>query len=375
MRFLLGAFFFGFAAWTTLTGDGLAVELERNGKVYDIFTPLPDGATFTGKGIDRKAHVKGVDISMRLIQDDFADCNQLVSERDSAWYHRGYISDAIKGGSKKECMLSLGNNGGGDYSFIDSRYIWLDMCDCYVAYHLAVKQGAEDIPDLTPLRLALRYSPDKPIPLERLNVDLEINKDWVEAFQIFKERGFRAELVFKILDDSVDILVGSRQLSDRYAEIIADLYGVSVSALKARDVATPDWGFDVETGYPLYKASPQDFASHVSTCYQNGKYWRDCQVNFHQEMGCRMTEGWKYACTYEGQGQDGQSYAKFGDLCWWEPRGDLPMLVGVGDSMEKTVQLPTQKLAAKQDVEYCNDKDWRETLQRDGTPIPARLLK
>lgn len=192
--------------------------------------------------------------------------------------------------------------------------------------------------------------------------------------------------MFALLIDSAHISLGPRDLRDRYAQLLAKTYGTSLNNVKNGPSPTATWGYDVETGYPLHAASPQDFARNLSTCYQNEKFWKSCKLNFHQEQGCRMTKNWRIACrAYGDTGTD----PAIGDLCFWEPRGDLPMLVGGGN--EKTVMLPdanagkktkttkTTKKKAQSDVAYCPDEgisSWRDFMhdsKQQGFTVPTGL--
>ncbi|WP_152599629.1 hypothetical protein [Hoeflea sp. BAL378] len=369
--------------WSMAAVDTAALEIWRNQTRYEIDVPLPNGASFKKAGVDRKASIRGVDINLRLIQDTYPNCGKLVAERESAGWERNYSS--LPGNRKvsaRECSTQI---YGPTRITIKSHYIWLDMCQCFAAIHFAYPDGLDDtFEEISPPILAALRNPTRAPRKGKPLTGYELDPDWLEAFAIFRKRGFPAALVYNILGDTAHIALGARGLGDRYAEELARLYGTSAKEVKDGDAASASWFFDLETGFAIHSASPQQIASKLSSCYRKRDYWTACKLNYHQEKGCRMTASWKKVCgAYMKPGMS----TMIGDLCFWEPRGDLPMLGG-GDTREKTVALPSgkkakapsrKKVAARSEVPYCEDDGyagWRPYLRelRDrGDGVPAGL--
>ncbi|KJS12287.1 MAG: hypothetical protein VR78_11930 [Hoeflea sp. BRH_c9] len=380
---MLACHFFAVIGLLFACNGSHALELSRNGTRYQVDVPLPGGARFQSSGVDRKAKVNGVTINLRMIQDTYPDCKALVYERRVRVGKKGYDSDdesAVL--TKRECQLHQWNSDTNEH--IISHYIWMDICACYAAVHFSYPLKLMDRHEKVsaPINLALRRASSSKAQ-KTVRKD-GFDEDWIEAIGIFKKRGFSASQVHALLQDSAHISLGPRDLLDRYATLLAKMYGTSVNKVKNGPAAGPLWAYDMETGYPLHAASPQEFARNLSTCYQADKYWKSCKLNFHQELGCRMTKSWQIICrAYLDPGTDGM----IGDLCFWEPRGDLPVLVGGGYKNEKSVMLPgakpagktAKKKVAQSKVPYCKDEgphSWRDFMRssrRNGKTIPSGL--
>ncbi|MDP2732090.1 MAG: hypothetical protein Q8O63_03105 [Hoeflea sp.] len=375
--------------WSVTGAESWALEIWRNQTRYEIDIPLPRGARFKKAGVDRKVSISGIDISMRLIQDTYSNCAKLALEREMSWSKRHYTS--LPGNrivTKRECGTSLYH--GRTKTSILTRYIWLDMCQCYSAIHFAYPEALRSrLDEITAPILAALRNPSKAPRQGKPLTGYELDEDWLEAFAIFKKRGFPVALVYNILGDTAHIALGPEDLKQRYAEQLASLYGTSVKQVKDGDAASASWFYDLETGFAIGNARPQEIASKMSSCYRNLEYWKFCKLNFHQEKGCRMSASWKKVCG--AYGKEGMS-PMIGDLCFWEPRGDLPMLGG-GDTREKTVALPSGKtgkakapakktaVVAPSQIPYCEDDGyggWRNYLkylrdQGDGIPSGLKL--
>ncbi|OCW57551.1 hypothetical protein [Hoeflea olei] len=375
-------------AWLAGGGRGAALELERNGTRYEIALPLPKGTKISRSGVDRRFSVNGIGVSMRLIQDSYSECGKLTSERESNGFKRNHTSLPFTAViTPRECSTQLYSP---ERVTTKTHYVWLDMCQCYAAIHFSYADGERKrFEQVSPPILAALRKPSSAGSKGKAPTGLELDSDWLEAFRIFKKRGFPAALVYNILGDTAHIALGAAGLSDRYAEELARLYGTSVKDVKDGKAASASWFYDLETGFAIGSASPQQIASNLSSCYRNYDYWRACKLNYHQEQGCRLTKAWKTVCgAYMKEGMS----QMIGDLCFWEPRGDLPMLAGA-DTREKSVMLPGGKKVAKapgkkkkkvkqaaaSNVPYCADDGpggWRDylTYLRDkGEGVPAGL--
>ena len=380
----------GLAALSSLLflGQSQALELTRNGTRYQVDVPLPGGARFQASGVDRKARVNGISINLRLIQDSYPNCEALIDERRVSAGKKGYDADdesAVR--TKRECQLYQRSRDGDEQ--IVSHYVWMEICGCYAAVHFSYPYRLHNRLEKVsaPVLLALRRGSSAKAS-ESVRTD-GLDEDWIEAIAIFKKRGFSASMVHALLADSAHISLGQSGLMERYTRLLAKTYGTSVKKVMNGPAPTAVWAYDVETGYQLHAAGPQDFARNLSTCYQTEKFWKSCKLNFHQEQGCRMTKSWKIACRAYG---DAGTDPAIGDLCFWEPRGDLPVLVGGGYKNEKSVMLPgakktakatktksSKKKAARSDVAYCPDEgiaSWRDFMRNSvaqGFSVPSGL--
>ncbi|OCW56683.1 hypothetical protein [Hoeflea olei] len=362
----------------SMTAD--ALELSRNGKTYSFDLALPKGVAFKARGVDRVLRYRGIDISLRLIQDEYADCGQLVSERERRMFDRGqYVSDAGTIISQKECEVSLFGPKGASLS----SYIYLEICQCYVAIHLTYPNDvAFDavVPVISGFGDA--FSNRRKIP-ETATVAETVEPDWKEAFDIFRQRNLTAQLAYNIYSQSTSFALASERETKAAVTYLASLFGISDYDVQNGFSGGIDWVYDVETGKALYEMSPQAIARSISSCYKRGNPGANCSLNYHQEMGCRMTKKWAELCSTP----DRPGISGIYDLCWGEPRGDMPMLPVVADNAERSVQLPTNgkggkgakakgeavtKNTEKVAVAYCDDDIWRQYYARTPSDsIPA----
>ncbi|KGF67508.1 hypothetical protein LL06_21935 [Hoeflea sp. BAL378] len=362
----------------SLTAD--ALELTRNGKTFGFDAKLPKGVKIRNKGVDRLLAYKGVEISVRLIQDHYADCGQLVREREDRMSRNGgYVADAGTVVSQKECRISLYGAGGA----IDSTYTFLDACKCYAAMHVTYPDGVEIGTAATLVSALARALASRPEIPSNAAVAETIDKDWKEAFDIFRKRKLTAQLAYGIYVQSATFALQTEREGKAVLTYLAGRFGIPEAKIRNEYAAGIDWFFDVETGKPLYGLSPQEIARTISSCYAKGHPGQHCKLAYHQEMGCRMTRKWATLCSTSLR----QGFGGVADLCWGEPRGDMPMLPVVKDSAERSVQLPnsgkgtqveTAKVAKKpveEAIPYCDDNDWRSFYaERGNRGIPQGLL-
>ena len=369
----------GFASLLfSLTAD--ALELSRNGKNYEFGVNLPKGAKLRTRGADRLLSYKGIEISIRLIQDQYADCGQLVRERERRMSSRGgYVPDAGTVISPKECRISLYGEGGA----IDSTYTFLDACKCYAAMHVTYPNGVEFGTGATLVSALARALASRPETPRNATVAETIDPDWKEAFDIFRKRKLTAQLAYGIYMQSATFALQTEREGKAVLTYLAGRFGIPEAKIRNEYAAGIDWFFDVETGKPLYGLSPQEIARTISSCYAKGHPGQHCKLAYHQEMGCRMTRKWATLCSTSLR----QGFGGVADLCWGEPRGDMPMLPVVKDNAERSVELPKAKKgvqlkpakkarkSAANDVATCDDALWRSFYaERGNRGIPQGLL-
>jgi CHAT domain-containing protein/TPR repeat protein len=123
--------------------SALALEIYRNSKRYDIAATLPDGIDFTPDRIDRKFSFGGVEGNLRLIQDDYGSCGELIEERAQNWIKHGFSQSSNRHTSRKECSIAIRNPDTGEVAV--SYYVQVDACACFAAVHFRfdVSQGAQ----------------------------------------------------------------------------------------------------------------------------------------------------------------------------------------------------------------------------------------
>ncbi|KJS14848.1 MAG: hypothetical protein VR78_09635 [Hoeflea sp. BRH_c9] len=364
----------------SVTAD--ALELTRNGKSYNFDVKLPQGVAFKARGVDRVLSYKGVDISVRLIQDTYENCQQLVDERVNRMGSRDYFISGSWGSlliSPKECRLALQ----GKEATIESTYTYLEICKCYAAMHVSAPNGEGPGSAgalVSSLAKALSSRPE--MPRDATAAEL-IDPDWREAFDIFRKRNLSGQLAYDIYSQSTAFALQTEREGKAVLSYLSGLFGVSEYDIQNDFVGGMDWIFDVETGAELYGMSPQGIARSISSCYRKGNPAEHCTLNYHQEMGCRMTPKWVKLCSTPFRLRFRGIY----DLCWGEPRGDMPMLPVVKENAERTVQLPNAgeggqvqiaKLAqepVKAAIPDCDDNDWRSFYAEGGNEgIPPGLL-
>lgn len=310
----------------TFALEANALEIWRNQQRYDIDVQLPRGAAFQHRGVDRTFSSSGISGNLRLIQDNYDSCAQLIDERQVNRAKDGFTAVSDRKAARRNCAITLANPATGQ--MMTSNYIWLDICKCFAAVHFTYgKQAAGALakvsnPLLSSLRAGAAARKESP-PLAKAGSACSAV---AEAIAILKERGFPSQRVAQFIPHNQHDLVDAA-------------YGLARgTATKQQFSYGPgDYEFDVETGRHLGKVSLKEFARSISSCYRNDKYWKHCQLNYHQEMGCRMTANWRRVCRNYDENADRGAY--IGDLCFWEPKGDLPILPAKADA-EKTVQLP-----------------------------------
>ncbi|OCW59478.1 CHAT domain-containing protein [Hoeflea olei] len=118
-----------------VAGPVQALEIYRNSVRYDIVARLPGGAQYIVDGVDRKFSLPGVSGNLRLIQDDYASCAQLVDERRQNWVKYGFTLSYGRYVSRSECSITIESPD--ENRAISSYYIRVDRCGCFAALHLS----------------------------------------------------------------------------------------------------------------------------------------------------------------------------------------------------------------------------------------------
>lgn len=113
--------------------SAMALEIYRNSKRYDISAALPEGTDFTTDRIDRKFSSGGVEGNIRLIQDDYGSCGELIEERARNWAKYGFSRSDNRRTSQKECSIAIRNPDTGEVAI--SYYVLVDACACFAALH------------------------------------------------------------------------------------------------------------------------------------------------------------------------------------------------------------------------------------------------
>lgn len=350
-----------------------AIDIWRNQSRYEIDLRLPPGAKLHKKGVDRIIVAAGIEANLRLIQDDYSNCDLLVDERQDNRRKDGFSVASNKSASRSECTIVLRNQSTGVE--MSSHYIWLDVCRCYAAVHFTYSGKTKKLlrsiqsPILSSLRGGKGGKAEAPAAVAE---DDGLDPNWKAAFAIYKKRGFSASATFRFFHDSALWDKKTTEYITRMRGYIAKVYGVSEASIALEYASAGDWGYDLETGRPLYEMSPQEMARTISKCYAKKEYWKSCQLNYHQEMGCRMTKNWSTVCRQYDPEQPYKFNTYLGDLCFWEPKGDLPMLAAA-DTSERTVELPEaapkasakqrkSKPASRKKVPYCTEEHWPEVF-------------
>jgi hypothetical protein len=363
-----------FVAWTiAFIVDAHALEIWRNQQRYDIEVRLPKGASFQHQGVDRTFSSNGISGNLRLIQDNYENCTQLIDERRVNRAKDGFTAVSDRKASRRDCAITIANPATGQ--MMSSNYIWLDICKCFAAVHFTYAKkaagalGKVSSPILASLRAGASERKEHDLKVAggpSVTTKGEIEKPAVknssavaEAIAILKQRGFPAPRVAQFVPHTyhglVDIAFGQPKGTAQKQEFT---------------VGVGDYEYDLETGTAIGAMSIKEFARNVSSCYRHDQYWKHCKLNYHQEMGCRMTKNWQRVCrTYKPSEEDW----RIGDLCFWEPKGDIPMLPAKANA-EKTVQLPKvaevkpgaigkkkqQKKASLPRRPYCDETPWPE---------------
>lgn len=110
-----------------------ALEIYRNSKRYDIKASLPAGVEFAADKIDRKFSANGVEGTLRLIQDDYGSCTELIDERQRNWVKYGFTQTANRRIFEKECTITIRNPDTKEIAV--SYYVLVDACACFAAAH------------------------------------------------------------------------------------------------------------------------------------------------------------------------------------------------------------------------------------------------
>ena len=110
-----------------------ALEIYRNSKRYDIKAALPAGVEFAPDKIDRKFSADGIEGNLRLIQDDYASCEELIDERARNWVKHGFTQTANRRIAEKECTITIRNPDTKEIAV--SYYVQVDACACFAAAH------------------------------------------------------------------------------------------------------------------------------------------------------------------------------------------------------------------------------------------------
>ncbi|MCC2613910.1 hypothetical protein ABK249_28240 [Neorhizobium sp. Rsf11] len=253
LRLLLIQLFAGVVLLAACDGVS-AVELFRNGAKYEFDVPLPGGAKFQSAGVDRNATIRGIGINLHLIQDRYPDCKTLVRERMVGVAGRRYrYDDESAVLTKGECRIKQWNN---ENVHITSHCIWVEICGCYAIVHFTYPYELEDRYQKISAAVALALRRASSAGAQKTFRRDGLDEDWLAAIRVLKKRGFSASQAHAFLQDSAHIEVGPRGLLDRYAKLLADLYGTSVKSVQNGPAVTATWAYDVQTGYPLHVASP-----------------------------------------------------------------------------------------------------------------------
>lgn len=352
-----------------------AIEIWRNQSRYEIDLRLPARANIYNKGVDRKIVAGRIEANLRLIQDDYSACDLLIEERQRNRQKDGFSVALNKSAKRSECAIVLRNPSTGVE--MASHYIWLDTCGCYAAVHFTYASNAKkQLPSVMgPILSSLRgHKTRKAETSVNVIQDDGLDANWKAAIAIYKKRGFPAAISYRFFRDSA---VGMKEAAANESAMktyIAQVYNIPESHITLADSSSGDWGYDLETGHFYPGMLPQNMAKTMSKCYAKKEYWKSCQLNYHQEMGCRMTKNWRTVCRQYDPGRPSKFDTNLGDLCFWEPRGDLPMLAAT-DMSERSVELPnaTPKVSAKKRkpnaaaqkaVQYCTEEYWPEVFGR-----------
>lgn len=130
-----------FVAWTiAFIVDAHALEIWRNQQRYDIEVRLPKGASFQHQGVDRTFSSNGISGNLRLIQDNYENCTQLIDERRVNRAKDGFTAVSDRKASRRDCAITIANPATGQ--MMSSNYIWLDICKCFAAVHFTYAKKA-----------------------------------------------------------------------------------------------------------------------------------------------------------------------------------------------------------------------------------------
>ncbi|MCO6187484.1 hypothetical protein [Rhizobium sp. L1K21] len=124
-----------FISWLASATVGLALDLQRQGQTIAVPLTLPDGMEISGNAIDKTLALGNLRVALRLLQDPTSDCQPLVEARFKSREKDGFRFRLTGGPSnwEKDCRLAVRNHEKGED--INSRYLYLEPCDCYAALH------------------------------------------------------------------------------------------------------------------------------------------------------------------------------------------------------------------------------------------------
>lgn len=350
-----------------------AIEIWRNQSRYEIDLRIPAGASLQKKGVDRVIVAGRIEANLRLIQDNYSSCDLLIEERQNNRRKDGFSVALNKTAKRSECAIVL-RNPTTDVEMA-SHYVWLEACRCYAAVHFTYPTSArKQLPALSgPILSSLRGKREQKAQTSGDAIEDDgLDANWKAAIAIYKKRGFPARAAYQFYMDSFDWTGDSGNFDKRMKAYIAKVFSIPEDHSSFDDTPSGDWIYDLETGKFYPDMSPQDMARTISKCYAAKEYWKSCQLNYHQEMGCRMTKNWRTVCRQNDAAGTSKFNINIGDLCFWEPKGDLPMLAAA-DTSERSVELPDaapkvssrkrkSKPPAKKAVPYCTEEHWPEVF-------------
>lgn len=125
--------FFSFVLACIISTSAFSLEMGRNDKRFDFTVHLPYGGEFINDGIDRKFYIHGIEGNLRLIQDYYEKCANLVKERRDNWKKYGFTTVKSQNISPRECSIGLENESEGLRT--SSFYVWMEKCKCFSALH------------------------------------------------------------------------------------------------------------------------------------------------------------------------------------------------------------------------------------------------
>lgn len=108
-----------------------ALDMYRNSTRYEIDVKTPDGLKFHEAGVDRVFSADGIDVNLRLIQDRYDTCADLIEERQGNRRKDGYTVASDRSLSQLACSVTLKNPFDGQ--MMTSHYLWIDVCSCFAA--------------------------------------------------------------------------------------------------------------------------------------------------------------------------------------------------------------------------------------------------
>ena len=133
-----------------------AVEIWRNQEKYNFKVELPGGQKFVKSGIDRKFQFDGVAGNLRLIQDDYENCADLVQERKTNRAKDGFSGIRSERVGNDDCTVVMVNDAARQMS--SSFYVFMSKCQCFAALHFyyAFDQREQYLAKVQPIVDSLR---------------------------------------------------------------------------------------------------------------------------------------------------------------------------------------------------------------------------